>query len=155
MALKADRHEFLTDVSYFMNETATKGVIVSHVTATSGSGAALDDSNAVVQLPNNANGSGETPAGLLLDDVVNLDLTRQHLNQHQREVQIGGKVVILKNGFVVTNSIETGYNPVPGAPAYFTTDGELNSTSTNSTQVGRWMGSKDSDGYAKVAINIL
>ena len=102
MALKPDRHEVVTDISFFMNETAERGIIVTHSTA--GSGAAMDDSNALVAIPTTA--SGSAPAGLLLNDVVNIDLTRQHLNQHQDEVQKGGKVTLLKQGYVVTNKLE-------------------------------------------------
>jgi Arc/MetJ family transcription regulator len=40
--------------------------------------------------------SGKVPVGLLLNDMVNIDLTRQHLNQHKDEVQKGGKVTLLK-----------------------------------------------------------
>ena len=54
MALKPDRHEVVTDISFFMNETAERGVIVVHNTA--GSGAAMDDGNAVVQIPTTGNG---------------------------------------------------------------------------------------------------
>ena len=52
MALKADRHESVTDISFFMNETAERGVIVVHSTA--GSGSAMDDSNALVTVPTTA-----------------------------------------------------------------------------------------------------
>lgn len=154
MALKPDRIESHTDISYFMNEVAERGVIVVHETSTSGLGPAMDDADAVVRLPNNTGGSGEQPAGLLLNDVVNLDLTRQHINWHQDEMQIGGKVTLLRQGQVTTNMIESGVNPAPGDKAYFTIDGELSTTSTNSTQVGRFLSSKDSDGYAKVDVNI-
>lgn len=161
MALKPDRIESHTDISHFMNEVATRGVIVVHETSTSGVGAAMDDADSVVRLPNNAAGSGEAPAGLLLNDVVNLDLTRQHINWHQDEVQIGGKVTVLKQGQVTTNGVESGTEPVPGNPAYFTTDGELTPNSSTgalgqsvSTQVGRFLTSLDSDGYSRVEINI-
>ncbi len=154
MALKPDRIELHTDISYFMNEVATRGVIVTHVTSTSGLGAAMDDANAVVELPNVTGGSGEDPAGLLLNDVVNLDLTRQHINWHQDEVQIGGKVTLLKVGQVTTNSILTGDAPKAGDQAYFTINGDLSLTSTNSTQVGRFLSALDSDGYCRVSINI-
>jgi ABC-type phosphate/phosphonate transport system ATPase subunit len=36
--------------------------------------------------------SGTKPAGLLLNDVVSLDLTRQHINWFRDEVQVGGNV---------------------------------------------------------------
>ena len=70
MALKPDRVEHLTDLSFFMNETATRGQIVTHSTSSEGSGAAMDDSAALVIV---ATGSGDSPAGLLLNDVVDLD----------------------------------------------------------------------------------
>ena len=52
MALRPDRNEHLTDLSFFMNETAERGVIVT--AATQGSGAAMDDSAAAVQVANAA-----------------------------------------------------------------------------------------------------
>ena len=72
MALKADRIETSTDISFFMNTTGTRGGVV--VFSTSGSGVSMDDANAVVAYPG-ANSSGTNPAGLLLNDVVNYDLT--------------------------------------------------------------------------------
>ena len=165
MALKPDRHEVVTDISFFMNETAERGIIVTHSTA--GSGAAMDDSNALVAIPTTA--SGSAPAGLLLNDVVNIDLTRQHLNQHQDEVQKGGKVTLLKQGYVVTNKLEVNSKPTVGAPAYVASSGLLSTTDPEgydgstldlsrkfdySTKVGSFLSTEDADGYAKVYIDI-
>ena len=165
MALKPDRHEVVTDISFFMNETAERGIIVTHSTA--GSGAAMDDSNALVAIPTTA--SGSAPAGLLLNDGVNIDLTRQHLNQHQDEVQKGGKVTLLKQGYVVTNKLEVNSKPTVGAPAYVASSGLLSTTDPEgydgstldlsrkfdySTKVGRFLSTEDADGYAKVYIDI-
>ena len=94
MALKPDRIELLTNVSFFMNTTAERGGVVSAVT--SGSGVSMDDALAVVGYA--AAASGAQPVGLLLNDVVNLDLTRQHINWHRDEVQVGGKVVVRQYG---------------------------------------------------------
>jgi hypothetical protein len=148
MALKPDRVEHLTDLSFFMNETATRGKIC--VFSTAGSGAAMDDSNAKVIV---ATGSGNA-AGMLLNDVVNLDLTRQHINFHKDEVQKGGKVLLLRRGTVVTNNIESGKTPTAGNIAYFDSAGDL-TTDVDSTPVGQFLSSKDADGYAKVEINII
>ena len=151
MALKPDRVEHLTDLSYFMNETASRGIIVTHLSA--GSGSAMDDSNATVQVANNTT---ELPAGLLLNDVVNLDLTRQHLNFHQDEVQQGGKVLLLRRGTVVTDQVTAGQTIVAGAAAHFTTNGVLTTgTAGHSAQVGRFLSDYDPDGYVKVEINIV
>jgi hypothetical protein len=150
MALKPDRVEAYTDISFFMNETGERGGIVVHSTA--GSGSAMDDSNAVVEYA--ADQSGTNPAGLLLCDVVDLDLTRQHINFHKDEVQKGSKVTLLRQGFVVTDMIVSGVTPTAGEPAYYGAEGLLTNVDTNSTQVGRWLSQKDSEGYAKVDINI-
>ena len=40
MALRPTRNEFLTDLSFFMNEVAERGILV--VQSTQGSGAAMD-----------------------------------------------------------------------------------------------------------------
>jgi hypothetical protein len=148
MALKPDRIEAYTDISFFMNEVAERGGIVVH--DTSGSGVSMDDANALVVYPTGTSGE---PAGLLLNDVVNLDLTRQHINWHRDEVQIGSKVTLLRQGQVTTDVIATGVSVTAGDNAYFGANGEL-TNATSSVKVGRFLSSKDADGYAKVDINI-
>ena len=154
MALKADRHELDVDISFFMNETAEKGQIVSISTA--GSGAAMDQAGALVSIQG-ANGS-VIPVGVLLNDVVDLDLTRQHINFHKDEVQKGGKVSILKKGYVVTDQIEG--TPTAGALA-FMDDADTGKFAvaasvddTEYTAVGLFMSTKDEDGYCKVEVNL-
>ena len=156
MALKADRHELETDISFFYNAgTATRGGIV--VLDTVGSGAAMDHAAAKVkyQTATYGNYAEAVPVGLLLNDVVNLDLTRQHINWHKDEVQQGGKVTLLKKGWVVTNNI-TG-TPTAGAAAYVASNGNLTTARTldaSMAPVGRFLSLKDEDGYAKVEINL-
>lgn len=151
MALKSDRVEALTDLSFFMNETGERGVILTHLAA--GSGASMDDSTATVQV---ATGTAGYPAGLLLNDVVNIDLTRQHINFAKDEVQKGGKVLLLRRGTVVTNKVEDSPTTeiVAGIPAYFMVNGELTPDS-GSAQIGRFLSVKDADGYVKVEIDIV
>jgi hypothetical protein len=105
--------------------------------------------------------SGKVPVGLLLNDMVNIDLTRQHLNQHKDEVQKGGKVSLLRKGYVVTNSLE-GASPSAGDAAFVAHSGLLatsdlsddDSDADGSTRVvGRFL-SVDQDGYAKVYIDL-
>jgi hypothetical protein len=153
MALKSDRIEAYTDISFFCNDaTAERGGIVVHSTATSGAGVAMDDSNAVVTYA--ATASGRLPAGLLLNDVVSLDLTRQHINWHRDEVQTGSKVTLLRQGQVTTNLIVGGVTVGPGSGAYVGASGYLTTVSTNSVKVGTFLSTKDADGYAKVDINL-
>lgn len=154
MALKSDRFEFQTDISFFYNEgTATRGGVVVHDTA--GSGAAMDQGVNLVKYAQVT--AASRPVGILLNDVVNKDLTRTHLNQHKDEVQKGGKVTVLRKGYVVTNNI-TG-DPSAGDPAYacHVTAGNVRNDSPGSSgvlQVGRFLSSKDADGYAKVEVNL-
>lgn len=153
MALKSDRVEAYTDISYFCNDaTASRGGIMVHATGVyQASGVAMDDSLAVVTYA--ADQSGRKPAGLLLNDVVSLDLTRQHINWHRDEVQTGSKVTLLRQGQVTTNMLDN-VTPAPGDDAYFGANGNLTNVSTNSVKVGRFLSKKDADGYIKVDINI-
>jgi len=97
---------------------------------------------------------GEVPVGILLNDVVNKDLTRTHLNQHKDEVQKGGKVTVLRKGYVVTNNLDG--NPVAGSGAYVSTSfaGNITMETDEGSLIGRFLSSKDEDGYAKVEVNL-
>jgi hypothetical protein len=150
MALKPDRIESYTDISFFMVTVAERGGVVVHTT--SGEGVSMDDAQAVVAYP--VATSGTVPAGLLLNDVVNLDLTRQHINWHKDEVQVGSKVTLLRQGQVTTNMVASGVAPVAGTNAYYGNNGLLTTSATNSVKVGRFLSSLDADGYVKVDINI-
>ena len=155
MALKADRNELDVDISYFYNAgTAERGGIVS--IASAGSGAAMDQAGAKVEYKQGA--ASVIPVGVLLNDVVNLDLTRQHINWHKDEVQKGGKVAILKKGYVVTNMVE-GTPNTAGEPACIDDGGatgkfEPCDGSSTDVRVGRFMSLDDEDGYYKVEINL-
>jgi len=155
MALKGDRYEGMTDVSFFMNDTsAAKGGIA--VLVTGGSGVALDQSKALVTYA--AAASGNIPVGLCLNDMVNIDQTRQHINFHKNEVQKGGKVTLLTDGWVLTNMV-TG-TPDAGDPAYLTAAGKVTPTQhatggvVATPPVGRFMSSLDEDGYVKLSVKL-
>ena len=153
MALKADRNELDVDISFFMNETAEKGQLVAYSTA--GSGAAMDQAGALATVAA-ADGS-VIPIGVLLNDVVDIDLTRQHINWHKDEVQKGGKVSILKKGYVVTDQVVG--TPTAGKLAFMdaaSNTGKFTSVSTAGKRyiVGRFMSKVDSDGYIKVEVNL-
>jgi hypothetical protein len=151
MALKPDRIELLSDVSFFMNSTATRGGVASVVVSSSGVGVSMDDANAVVAYA--ANASGAKPVGILLNDVVDLDLTRQHINWHKDEVQVGGKVTLLRQGQVTTNLV--GGTPSAGADAYVANSGYISTTqATGAVKIGQFLSAVDSNGYAKVSVNL-
>ena len=149
MALKGDRHELDTDISYFMNETASRGVVLA--VSTQASGAAMDNAAAVATVA--AEASGAIALGILLNDVVNIDQTRQHLNWHKDEVQQGSKVTILTKGFVVTDQISG--TPSAGDTAYLADSGLIAGTQDGTAPaIGRFLSTQDADGYAKVSVNL-
>lgn len=147
MALKSDRYELQTDISFFYNDgVATRGGVVCHDT-TAGTGAAMDQGVNLVKYSTSG-----VPVGLLLNDVVNKDLTRTHLNQHKDEVQKGGKVTVLRKGYVVTSNVDG--NPVAGSGAYASTSVAGNIAMTGDYQIGRFLTAKDADNYCKVEVNL-
>jgi hypothetical protein len=159
MALKSDRYEESTDISYFYTAgTATRGGVAC-LDVLSASGAAMDQGDNTVSYQLAA--VTDVPVGVLLNDVVNKDLTRTHLNWYKDEVQQGGKVTIMKRGWVVTDNIDT--TPTPGDLAYASsgvagaisaTSDPLMSVASGNLVVGRFMSAPDADGYAKVYINL-
>lgn len=165
MALQSYRTEVgngaYVTTDYFMNATGEAGFCVVFDTTTSGVGAAADDTNAVVKFSTVTMASGESVAGILLQDVVNKDLAHTHLNQHKREGQIGGKVALLRRGVIVTNALTGGVNPVPGGAAYCSNLGYITTAAGSATnagaspRIGTFLGSRSSDGYVKVDINIV
>tara|TARA_Y100000385_G_scaffold251545_1_gene274344 strand:+ start:12256 stop:12759 length:504 start_codon:yes stop_codon:yes gene_type:complete len=166
MALKSDRYELQTDISFFCDTVLDRGVVVTYQGGT-GTGAAMDQGAAVVAATAGVAGTSAV-AGILLNDVVNKDLTRTHLNQHKDEVQKGGKVTVLRKGYVVTNAIENTSTPSVGDVAYLSDTVTSSSATDGSSElgfltdtdggaavaVGRFLSAKDADGYAKVEVNL-
>lgn len=153
MALKTDREEIVSDISYFCNAVCERGGIIS--LSTGGSGSAMDQALAVANYA--ANPSGKMPLGILMNDVVNLDLTRQHKNFHKDEVQINGKVTIWQQCKVVTNMIQPGITVTAGDYAYASVSGYITNADLGAAAtpvVGRFLSSKNEEGYAKVFINL-
>lgn len=153
MALKPDRYFVADDISFFMDEVAERGGVVS--LSTGGSGAAMDQGVALATYA--ATQSGKTVLGVLMQDMVNKDLTQMHINFYKDEVQKGSKVQIWTNGTVVTNMIYPGLTPSAGGTAYLGPSGLIQTTNVNSVAspvVGKFLSSKDADGYAKVRFTL-
>ena len=154
MALKSDRSTIETEITRICPSVAERGVVL--VTTTSGSGTAIGDRAGVADLVTNP--SGYRVAGLLMSNVVNIDLTRFHLSFHNDERQIGSKVTLLRKGRVTTNKV-TG-TPTDGATAYLTANGVLTPTRSATggdvatPKVGVFAGAEDEDGYATVDFNL-
>jgi hypothetical protein len=182
MALKPDRNELDVDISYFwatgIGYGSERGGWVSATGSTTASGAGMDQ--AVNQVWYSLNATGLRPLGLLLNDVVNVDLTRQILNPYKSEVQVGDKITVLKKGYVLTNRIVTTIGPTtvaitPGAPAFTGPSGFITTVASGTLHVlqtgdaltksmlnsasgshviGKFLSAADEDGYAKVYIDL-
>lgn len=154
MALKPDRSfDNGSDISFFMNSVAERGGFVS--ISTLASGGAMDNGTAVVIYASTS--SGKAPIGVLMNDMVDVNLAKYHLNPYKDEVQKGGKVTIKTNGFVVTDMIKSGDTPAAGNRAYLAADGRVTVTNTGATDsppVGIFLSQKDQDGFAKISFNL-
>ncbi len=150
-----------TDISCFMNEVANKGGIACW--QNSGSGDAMDQSQQLVTMTVAA--SGAKPAGLLLDDMKDYDLTKTHQNWYRHEVQKGRKVSLLRRGVVLTDQVASGVTVLGGDTAYLkagdATDRGMVTNAADATGgvavrpvVGTWLSRKDEDGFAKLSVSL-
>jgi hypothetical protein len=153
MALKPDRYEFQTDISYYCNDVTNRGVVLIH--GSSGSGAALDQTQAIAALPGTGVTVGLKPLGILLNDMVSINTNRQILNVYKDEMMVGSKCTILRKGWVVTDQIAAGVTPVAGDAAYLAPNGKITNAATGTPpQIGTFLSAKDQAGYAKVEVNL-
>lgn len=155
MGLKPDRRVVHDNQIFFMNHVADRGGLVC--VSTHGSGAALDQSASLVHYVSSP--SGVTPVGVLLQDMVNDDLTQVKQNVHKDEVQLGGKVNVMFRGEIVTNLIHSGVTVSAGDQAYLYLQGQFTNNqltlgATRSPVVGKFLSGKDEDGYARISVNL-
>lgn len=161
--LKPDRLYNPADIvtNYSMYETGTRGGIVCQSTGFYPVGAGNDSSEQRCYYVN-ANPSGFKPVGLLINDVVNKDLTQTHLNFHKDEVQIGEKVVVAKHGEFVTNRIgvgqASGVSLTLPATAYVGPSGFLYTAAGYASSgwpvVGRFLTYVDTANFARFEVEI-
>jgi hypothetical protein len=154
MALKPDRLILEYEIGMTCDTATERGVVL--VLGTSGSGVAVGDSANAATLASNA--SGKIPVGMLLNDVVDIDTTRYHINFHKDETLINNRCAMGRKGYVVTNKISG--TPAVGDTAYLTSNGQLTPTvsSTGGTaatpKFGKFESIKDENGYVKVSFNL-
>lgn len=153
MALKGDRHILYDDIRYFCNDVTERGVVLVH-SGSGSSGVNLDDTLNLVTLPGTGSVSGLKPAGLLLNDFVNIDESRYPINYNKDEQRIGTKAHLLKKGWVYTDQLVSGNTPGAGDAAYLGASGKVSTTSTNAARVGTFKGRKDGNGFVSVEIDI-
>ena len=152
MALKPLRkYDEGSDIAYVLNEVAEAGIVVRHVSTASGTGKP-GDANNLVEVPTSVSG---VPVGILVPDVVSIDLSRQNhiARNHRDELPVCSPVTIVTDGYVYTNMLVSGVSPTPGQPAYYVSGGLVTNVA-GSAVVGRFRGQKDADGYIGVDVKL-
>lgn len=152
-----DISRYVTAISGPSTTRMERGGVVCSTTGSSGpaSGSAIDSSLALVEYATNP--SGRVAVGVLMNDFVNIDLSRQILNPFKDEQQIGSKATLAVRGEIVTNMIDataaTGTLP---ATAYAGPSGLFTGVNPGGyPAVGRFLSRRDSDGYCKVRFDVL
>lgn len=154
MALKGPRVIIETDITFTCQSTTNRGVVLCRTLA--GSGVALG--NLAGQASLSASPSGLRVAGLLMNDVVNIDPTRQHINFQQDQTLVGQRCTLLRKGRVTTDQISG--SPNDGDTAYLTTNGQLTPTMSATgglvatPKIGVFDGIKDENGFITVDVNL-
>ncbi len=154
MAMKGDRVVLEEDITLTCESAALRGVTLIHIT--SGSGVALGDTAGKADLA--ANPSGLRVAGLLMNDVVDIDQTRYHRNFHKDETIKSERCRLLRKGRVTISNVSG--TPAVGDAAYLTTNGDLTPTRSATggivatPPVGEFKSIKDENGYACVELNL-
>ncbi len=155
MALKMDRQVDATEIGFFLNEVAERGVVVSRSTA--GSGVALENPANLATVA--AVASGNVPLGILMNDFVDIDRTRLAVNHMKDQHVVGDKCTILTKGWVVTNKVlgtVTNATPV----AVLAESGNLRAVALGTApsaavpHVGRFRSIKSEDGFARVYVDL-
>lgn len=156
MALKGPRVVLETDITFTCPTATLRGVVLCNKTG--GSGVVLGDSAGVADLM--ASASGNTPVGLLMNDIVNVDLTRYHINFQKDEVPVNYRVTLLRKGRVTTDALVSGQSPTYGQTAYLSANGQVTPTVSSTggvaatPKVGTFLGAKDENGFVTVDFNI-
>jgi hypothetical protein len=155
MALKSGglshRHE--TTMQYVLDQAAEPGTVCV-ASGVAGKVAIMGGSAAEL------GASGIFPIGVLLNTREEFNYAKELERVQYDTDDIGTVVALLRRGELDTNMVvENGGAVVPGAPAYLAPDGKLGNANLaaagdESQRVGQFMTAVDSDGFARVRIEL-
>lgn len=158
MALKSGglshRHE--TTMQYVLNRAGEPGVVV----VASGV-AGLVDIVGAVQIAA-GDGSGIYPMGVLLNTRESFNYAKEWERTQYDTDDIGTVVTLLRRGELDTNLVVANGGAIAaGQPAYLAPNGNIGNANltpsgalSDHTRVGQFMTAVDSDGYARVRIEL-
>lgn len=156
MAVKGDRQINATEIRYISEAAMEAGIcVVVKSSQPTGRGVSpgYNDAAPVAVKVSGTPASGTRPIGMLLDNVVSIDPTKQHRNYQRVESLIGEPMCVLTDGWCRTNMI-TG-TPAAGDPAYLGVDSTFDTTQRNSIPaVGKFVTAKGTDGFAIVSVKL-
>lgn len=160
MALGAFRQIFHTNVEVTVSGVAERGGIISYVPGVNGLGAYADAT---------AVSGGAKPAGLLLDDVEDINYFKNPEYRQRNVVPKGSVVGLVTEGEVITDFVETtGPGAItvgtyaPGDLLYLADNGQVSRSngSAGGTGVatrfliGRALSALGSDGFLKIRLEL-
>lgn len=153
MALKRYRKELAhdNDIRYYFNMVGDAGGMATVATGITGSGGMPGDPHYVATYAPNP--SGQTPAGILMQEVINIDQTRFHINFQREQVPVNYKVCLNIGGEYSTNMVLVA--PTGRQPAYLAASGNFSATQASGAPlVGEFLGAPDGDNYCVVRIKL-
>jgi len=146
MALKEDRQIFETNIDFASSGTMERGGVASVIPWTNG-------------LVYYAAGSGQTPIGVLLDDVESLN-PMKHPEYLQRNVSPQGAVVgLVTRGEIKTDMLDTSNETYKaGDSLYLLGSGRItnivSAVGSLDVKVGTCLSAKDSHGFIKMRVEL-
>jgi len=146
MALKEDRQIFETSVSFASSGTMERGGVASIIPWADG-------------LVYYAAGSGQTPHGIVLDDIESLNPMTQPEYLQRNVSPAGAAVGIVTRGEVKTDMIDTGNTTyAAGQPLYLLGNGRITNIAsvvgTLDVRVGTCLSTRDSQGFIKMRVEL-
>jgi hypothetical protein len=153
MALKGLSHRHETTMDYVLNRAGEPGLVV----VASGTAGLVD----VAALPV-MQASGVWPVGVLLNTRESFNYAKELERVQYDTDDIGTVVTLLRRGELTTNLVvgNGGVAIAPGQPAHLAPNGyignaDLSPSGDGAHRIGQFMSAADSDGFARVRIELL
>lgn len=152
MALRGLSHRHETTMQYVLDRAAEPGTVC----VASGVAGKVD-----VVAADQIGASGIYPMGVLLNTREEFNYAKELERVQYDTDDIGTVVTLLRRGELNTNLVvANGGTIVPGTPAFLAPDGQIGNADLSpdgdghSQRVGQFMSAVDSDGYARVRIEL-
>lgn len=154
MALRGTSHRHETSMDYVLNRAAEPGTLV----VASGTAGLVDIAGGTAA---EIGASGTWPVGVLLNTREDFNYAKELERVQYDTDDIGTVVALLRRGELHSNLVVAngGVAIAPGQPAYLAPNGNVGNANLavagdESQRVGQFMSAVDSDGYARVRVEL-